>query len=378
MGDPKVKTTDAGAGDEALARLRAAIDAVDRTILSELNKRAELVKQVGDLKRSERSTVYRAARERDLVDALVRSNVGAFPASGVRSVFREIIFATRTLESRLRIAFLGPLGTFSHAAARATFGEQADYIPVATIPDVISAVERHEADHGIVPVENSTDGIVTSTLDALLDTRLALCGETVLRISHCLLSQSGRIEDVKRVASHPQPLAQCRHWLDRHLPGIERHEMASTVAAAGLAIKDPGTAAIASAFAGELAGLETVAASIEDRRDNTTRFLVLGGDAPAPSGNDLTCLAYTVRKGESGALHRLLAPFAAHGVNLTSIQARPLTGTPWEYVFFIDLEGHHSEPRVQAACTDAATLATSWRVLGSFPRATNLRPGEAG
>jgi len=378
MGDPKVKTTDAAASDEALARLRADIDTIDRTILAELNKRAELVKQVGDLKRSERSTVYRAARERDLVDALVRSNVGAFPASGVRSVFREIIFATRTLESRLRIAFLGPLGTFSHAAARATFGEQADYVPVATIPDVVAAVERHEADHGIVPVENSTDGVVTPTLDALLDTRLALCGETVQRISHSLLSQSGRIEDVKRVASHPQPLAQCRHWLDRHLPGIERYETASTVAAAALASREPGTAAIASAFAGELAGLETVAASIEDRRDNTTRFLVLGGDAPAPSGNDLTCLAYTVRKSESGALHRLLAPFAAHGVNLTSIQARPLKGTPWEYVFFIDLEGHHSEPRVQAACTDAATLATSWRVLGSFPRATNLRPGEAG
>jgi chorismate mutase/prephenate dehydratase len=378
MGDPKVKTAGAGEGDEALARLRDAIDTVDRTILAELNKRAELVKQVGELKRSERATVYRAARERDLVDALVRSNVGAFPASGVRSVFREIIFATRTLESRLRIAFLGPLGTFSHAAARATFGEQADYVPVATIPDVIAAVERHEADHGLVPVENSTDGVVTPTLDALLDTRLALCGETVLRISHCLLSQSGRIEDVKRVASHPQPLAQCRHWLDRHLPGIERHETASTAAAAALATKDPGTAAIASAFAGELAALETVAASIEDRRDNTTRFLVLGGDAPAPSGNDLTCLAYTVRKSESGALHRLLAPFAAHGVNLTSIQARPLKGTPWEYVFFIDLEGHHSEQRVQDACADAATLATSWRVLGSFPRATNLRPGEAG
>jgi chorismate mutase/prephenate dehydratase len=378
MGDPKAKTANAESGDDALARLRAAIDAVDRTILAELNKRAELVKEVGDLKRSAGATVYRAARERDLVDALVRSNAGAFPASGVRSVFREIIFATRSLEARLRIAFLGPLGTFSHAAARATFGEQADYVPVATIPDVIAAVERQDADHGIVPVENSTDGIVTPTLDALLDTRLALCGETVLRISHCLLSQSGRIEDVKRVASHPQPLAQCLHWLDRHLPGVERVETASTAAAAALATKDPGTAAIASAFAGELAGLEVVAPSIEDRRDNTTRFLVLGGDAPPPSGNDLTCLAYTVRKGESGALHRLLAPFAVHGVNLTSIQARPLKGTPWEYVFFLDLEGHHSDKRVQDACTEAATLATSWRVLGSFPRATNLRPGEAG
>ncbi|HEY8123039.1 MAG TPA: prephenate dehydratase [Myxococcota bacterium] len=377
MGDPKAKTTARG-GEAALAGLRAAIDAVDRDILAELNKRAELVKQVGELKRSERASVYRAARERDLVDALVRSNLGAFPASGIRAVFREIISATYSLEARLRIAYLGPDGTFSHAAARATFGEQAEYVSVATIGDVITAIERHEADLGVVPVENSTDGVVTQTLDALIETRLALCGETVLRISQFLLSQSGKLEDVKRVASHPQPLAQCRSWLDRHLPGIERFETPSTAAAAQLAQREPGTAAIASALAGELTGLATVAANIEDRRDNTTRFLVVGGDAPGPSGNDLTCLAYTVRKSESGALHRLLAPFAAHGVNLTSIQARPLKGTPWEYVFFIDLEGHHSEQRVQDACADAAKLATSWRVLGSFPRAATLRPGEAG
>jgi chorismate mutase/prephenate dehydratase len=371
MGDPKAKTAETAAGEQALARLRAEIDAVDRDILAELNKRAELVKRVGELKREGRTSVYRAARERDLVDALVRGNRGAFPASGIRAVFREIVSATRSLEARLRIAYLGPEGTFSHAAARASFGEQADYVAVATIGDVITAVERKEADHGVVPVENSTDGVVTQTLDALVDTRLALCGETVLRISNNLLSQSGLLEHVKRVASHPQPLAQCRH-----LPGVERFETPSTAAAAALAMKEPGTAAIASALAGELAGLQAIAASIEDRRDNTTRFVVLGGDAPAPSGNDLTCLAYTVRKSESGALHRLLAPFAAHGVNLTSIQARPLKGTPWEYVFFIDLEGHHSEVRVQDACADAAKLATSWRVLGSFPRATNLRPGE--
>jgi chorismate mutase/prephenate dehydratase len=377
MGDPKAKTAMHGGGED-LSSLRAAIDVVDREILGALNRRAELVKRVGDVKREGRASVYRAARERDLIEALVRSNVGPFPASGIRAVFREIISATYSLEARLRIAYLGPEGTFSHAAARATFGSQAEYVPVATIGDVVTAVERNEADHGVVPVENSTDGIVTQTLDALLDTRLALCGETLLRISHCLLSQSGSLEDVKCVASHPQPLAQCRHWLDRHLPGIPRIETPSTTAAAQLATKDPGTAAIASALAGELSGLGTIASQIEDRRDNTTRFLVLGGDAPAPSGNDLTSLAYTVRKSESGALHRLLAPFAAHGVNLTSIQARPLRGTPWEYVFFIDLEGHHSEQRVQAACADAAKLATSWRVLGSFPRASTLRPGEAG
>ncbi len=378
MGDPKAKPEPQASGEEALAQLRSTIDAVDRSILASLNRRAELVKQIGEQKRVERKSVYRAARERDLIDALVRSNRGDFPASGIRSVFREIISATYSLEARLRIAYLGPEGTFSHAAARGSFGGDAEYVPVATIGDVVTAVERGEADLGVVPVENSTDGVVTQTLDALIDSRLALCGEAVLRISHFLLSQSGRLADVTRVASHPQPLAQCRHWLDRHLAGVPRFETASTTAAAALAQKDPGTAAIASELAGELKGLATIAANIEDRRDNTTRFLVIGGDAPGPSGNDLTTLAYTVRKSESGALHRLLAPFAAHGVNLTSIQARPLKGTPWEYVFFLDLEGHHSDERVQRACADAAKLATSWRVLGSFPRASNLRPGETG
>ena len=196
MGDPKAMTAEAASGESDLARLRSAIDAVDHSLLAELNRRAELVKQVGELKRSERASVYRAARERDLVDALSRNNLGAFPASGLRAVFREIISATRSLEARLRIAYLGPEGTFSHAAARAAFGDQAEYVPVATIGDVVTAVERHEADHGVVPVENSTDGVITQTLDSLIDTRLALCGETVLRIAHYLLSQTGRLEDV--------------------------------------------------------------------------------------------------------------------------------------------------------------------------------------
>jgi chorismate mutase/prephenate dehydratase len=372
-GNPATARSEAPASEEAvraeLDALRERIDAVDRRILEELNRRAALVAEVGRLKRHDRAAVYRAARERDLVAALVAANPGPFPSAGIPPVFREIVSATRSLEARLRVAFLGPEGTFSHLAARDTFGSLADFVPVTTIGDVLAAVERGEADHGLVPVENTSEGVVTQTLDALLGSELPLCGEVLLRVSHQLLSLSGDLAAVRRVASHPQPLAQCRTWLDRHLPNAARVETASTAAAAELARREADVAAIGSSLLGELAGLRAVASAIEDRRDNTTRFLVVGGEPPRLSGNDLTCLAYTVRKGEAGALFRLLEPFASRGVNLTSIQARPLKGTPWEYVFFIDLEGHRSDPRVREAYEEAARRANSHRVLGSFPRA---------
>jgi len=365
--------------ERELAALREAIDAVDRCVLEQLNERAELVKQVGHLKRSERSAVYRAARERDLVAALVEANPGPFPNSALRPVFREIISATRSLETVLRVAYLGPEGTFSHLAARENFGAIAEFQGVVSIPEVFAAVERGEADHGIVPVENTTEGVVTQTLDTLIESPLSICGERLLRISHQLMSRSGELDAVRKVASHPQPLAQCRAWLDRHLPGRDRLEMPSTALAAELAGREADVAAIGSSLLAEATGLLAIAEGIEDRRDNTTRFLVLGGDPPPRSDNDLTSVVYTVRKGESGALFHLLEPFARHEVNLTSIQARPLKGTPWEYVFFLDLEGHSSEERVQAAIAESARCANSHRVLGSFPRAipARSRAGEA-
>jgi chorismate mutase/prephenate dehydratase len=219
--------------------------------------------------------------------------------------------------------------------------------------------------------------VVTQALDALLESEVSLVGECWLRISYQLIANSERREDLRRVASHPQALAQCRGWLDRNLPGLERIETSSTAAAAELAKSQPGTAAIVNPFLAAESGLTPLATAIEDRRDNTTRFLVLGGAPPPPSGNDLSMLAYTVRKAESGALHRLLEPFSRHGVNLTSIQARPLKGAPWEYVFFIDLEGHRSEERVREAASEAGRLANSFRVLGSFPRAREARRDEA-
>jgi chorismate mutase/prephenate dehydratase len=293
-------------------------------------------------------------------------------------VFREIVSATRCLEARLRVAYLGPEGTFSHLAARDTFGSQADFLPQPTIADAFAAVERGEADHAVVPVENTTEGVVTQTLDTLAASDLPICGETVLPIALCLLSRSGRLEDVRRVASHPQPLAQCRAWLDRSLPRAERVEVASTVAAAELAAREPDVAAVGSRLAAELLGLAVAAENVQDRRDNSTRFVVLGGAAAPPSGQDLTSLVFTVRKAEAGALHRLLAPFARHAVNLTSIQSRPMKGAPWEYLFFIDVEGHRSDPAVAAALAEASEIAHSARVLGSFPRAAQAGARRGG
>lgn len=352
-----------------LARLRAQIDAVDGAILTLLNERAGLVLEVGRLKQGAGVAPFDAAREREILERLAALNSGPFPTASIPDVFREIIGVMRGLEGTLRVAYLGPEGTFSHLAARRQFGALADLVPEPTLPDVVAAVEHGRADIAVVPVENTTEGVVTATLDALVEAETEICGEIVLRISHQLFSRSGRLADVERVASIPQALAQCRHWIEAHLPHADRVETASTAAAARLAADDPGVAAIGSDLAARTWGLATIETSVEDRRDNTTRFVVLGGEKAAPGDNDLTSALFTVRRDEAGALHRLLAPFSAHGVNLTSIQSRPLKGKPWEYVFFLDIEGHRDEVRVAQALTEAAGVATAYRVLGSFPRA---------
>jgi chorismate mutase/prephenate dehydratase len=355
--------------NEELERLRAAIDGVDRDLLAQLNRRAELVEAVGRLKRGSGTSVYEPSRERRIVEGLAAQNPGPFPNAGLGPVFREIISATRSLEEPVQIAYLGPEGTFSHQAARHQFGELSRLASVPTITEVFAAVEGRKVELGVVPVENTTEGIVTPTYDALAQFDVTICAEIVLRISHDLLSRSGRIEDVARVASHPQPLAQCRRWLEHRLPNVERVETTSTAIAARLATEQPGTAAIAGSIAAEVYGLRVIESGIEDRRDNSTRFLVLGQDPPSPSGNDRTSVVFTIRKDESGALHRLIQPFADCGVNLTTIQLRPIHGKPWEYLFFIDLEGHRGDERVMRALERAARVANSYRVLGSFPRA---------
>jgi chorismate mutase/prephenate dehydratase len=356
-----------------LASLRSRIDEIDGEILARLNQRATCVQRVGDLKQGGRKgPVYVAARERDLVSALVKANPGPFPNAGIPHVFREIISATRSLEERVRVAFLGPDGTFSHQAARRQFGSQVDYVPVTNMRDVFTMTERGDTQFGVVPVENTIEGPITVTFDALVETDVTICSEIKLEISEHLMSRTGKIEDVQKVASHPQPLAQCRGWLEANLHGIETIETTSTAAAAQIAHADEKVASIGSEVTATVYDLLTIAAGIEDHRGNTTRFLVVGRETPAPSGQDLTSAIFTVRRDQSGALHKLLGPFAKNGVNLTAVQSRPMKGKPWEYNFIVDMEGHQNDPAVRRALDEAAEVAASHKVLGSFPRALEV------
>ena len=366
------RNSDSEIGDE-LASLRNQIDEIYREILVRLNRRASLVQRVGELKEGGRKgPIYVAARERDLVSALVDANPGPFPNAAIPHVFREIISATRSLEERVRVAFLGPDGTFSHQAASRQFGAQVDFVPVTTLRDVFTLTERGDTQFGVVPVENTIEGPITVTFDALVETDVTICSEIKLEISQHLMSRSGQIEDIQRVASHPQPLAQCRGWLEANLHGIETVETTSTAAAAQLAHADEKVASIGSEVTAEVYDLVPIASGIEDHRGNTTRFLVIGRETPAPSGQDLTSAIFTVRRDQAGALHNLLGPFAKNGVNLTAVQSRPIKGKPWEYNFIVDMEGHQVDPAVRRALDEAAEGAASYKVLGSFPRALEV------
>jgi chorismate mutase/prephenate dehydratase len=363
-------------GAAKLKALRQRIDEIDSDILRKLNQRARVVLEVGALKRATSAPVYSPAREQQIVERLGRESEGPFPDEGLAPVFREIVSATRSLEQELPVVYFGPEGTFTHLAAKRRFGELANLNSVPSIAEVFAAVGAGKARLGVVPVENTTEGVVTQTLDAFAESDLTICGEIVLRISLDLFSRSGRLEDVRRVATHPQPLAQCRRWLDEHLPGVERIETASTAVAAGLAAEDGDVAAIGSAIAGEVHSLQTIESAIEDRRDNTTRFLLIGRQEPEPTESDLTSVLFTIRKDEAGALYRLIEPMARLGVNLTAIHLRPIAGKPWEYYFFIDLEGHRKDAKVAQVLAGAAKVAHSHRVLGSFPRAAGAHPSR--
>jgi len=355
--------------DAGLSELRDAIDEVDGEILAKLNERARLVVKVGELKQASQSPVYSPGRERDLVARLERANTGPFPEAAILPVFREIVSATRSLEERVRVAYLGPEGTFSHLAALRQFGAQVDLVSASSMPEVIALCERGDVHYSIVPVENTIEGAVTQTIDALVEAEVTICGELLLEISLNLLNQSGERGAIRRLTSHPQPLAQCRRWLANNLPGVEIFESSSTAAAAQVAAEDPEVAAIGGGMIADAFDLQVVAEGIEDERGNSTRFLVVGLEGPPPTGKDLTSAVFTVRRDQSGALFHLLEPFARYDVSLTSLQSRPMVGKPWEYLFFVDLEGHQRDEAVGKALDEAAARAHSHKILGSFPRA---------
>ena len=354
---------------KSLAALRGEIDRIDDKLLALLNDRARVAVEVGELKAKSGGVVYRPEREKDIYSRLARLNRGPLDQDSVRAIFREVIAACLSLEQPLHIACLGPLGTYSHRALREQFGSRALPVPVDSIAAVFDEVEHRRAVYGVVPVENSIEGVVAASLDRFVDSPLTIKAEILLRIDQCLMSKSGRAARVKRIVSHPQSLGQCRQWLARNYPGVPQEEATSNARAAEIARDDAGAAAIAGSTAAERYGLAVIAANIQDHASNYTRFFVVGRDPVGPpSGDDKTSLLVSVNH-EAGALYRLLRPFADHGVSLCSIESRPLKGRPWEYLFFLDLVGHVEDASVTRALAAVRRRSLSVKVLGSYPAA---------
>ena len=354
--------------NQRLKPLREKIDALDAQLLNLLNQRAALAMQVGEVKKEVNAPVFRPEREQQVISGLQGASNGPLHNEHIAAIWREIMAAGRSLEKTLSAAFLGPAGTYSELAMRAHFGQATQGVPCPSIDEVFRSVEAGAADFGMVPVENSTEGAVSRTLDLLLQSSLSISGEVALTIEHNLLTLSGKLDGVTMVCAHAQALAQCQHWLATHAPHLERRAVSSNAEGARLAAADPQVAAIAGGHAAALYGLQLAAAMIQDDPHNRTRFVVIGGVPSAPSGVDQTSLILSV-KNEPGAVFRLLEPLARHGVSMTRFESRPARSGAWEYYFYIDLEGHREDAPVAAALGELAHSAAFIKILGSYPRA---------
>jgi chorismate mutase / prephenate dehydratase len=352
--------------DEKLKNLRARIDAVDERLIKLLAARARLAEQVGQLKQGK--AVYRPGREAQVLRRITELNPGPLPDQAVQRVYTEIMSACRALEDQMRVAFLGPEGTFSQEAVMKHFGSMAPSAPCASIDEVFRSVESGQTGYAVVPVENSTEGAVGRTLDLLLSTPSRVCGEVLLAIRQCLMSRTKAVSAVRKVYSHTQSLAQCQRWLARHLPQAEQIPVVSNAEAARLAARERGAAAIASKTASELYGLQLLARNIEDEPKNTTRFLVIGTHQCEPSGKDKTSLILSTRN-VPGAMHELLTPLEINRVSMTKLESRPARTGLWEYVFYVDIEGHAAEANVARALAELERKATLFKNLGSYPAA---------
>jgi chorismate mutase / prephenate dehydratase len=367
----------AGTGSAApntvkLEAVRERIDGVDEQIHSLISERARLAQLVGISKSRDGHTVdfYRPEREAQVLRRARERNHGPLRDDEVVRLFREIMSACLAQQEPLKVAYLGPEATFSQTAVLTHFGHSVRALPLGSIDEVFHEVESAAADFGVVPIENSTEGTVNHTLDRFSSSPLKICGEVELRIHHYLMGNMGGLGRIVRICSHPQSLAQCRGWLQEHLPSVELVPASSNGEAARRARDERGTAAIAGETAAEVYGLKVLAAQIEDRADNTTRFLVLGRKLLAASGQDRTTLLVSVGHTDSpGALHRLLEPLARHRVSMTRIESRPSHRRKWDYIFFIDIEGHAEEPHVARALEALKRRSSLFRVLGSYPRA---------
>ena len=363
-----------GDGGEAtrgkLAPLRSKIDALDEQIVALLNKRAEVVVEVGEVKRAggEDVPIYAPDREQAVLEKVRKLNHGPLPDRCLEAVWRELMSGSFALERPLRIGYLGPAGSFSHLAAVSKFGRSVEYDELSDFPAIFDAVARGHADYGLIPIENSTHGGVTASLDCFLESGVPVCAEILVPIHHNLLSRVP-LERVKTVYSHPQALGQCQRWLTAQLPHAKRLDAASTSHAARLVAEQPAAAAaIGSTLASQLYGLPVLFDNIEDNPNNTTRFSIIGRQSPRPTGDDKTAVVFTTEH-RAGALTDVLNVFRDHGLNLTRLAERPSQRMNWEYFFFVDLLGHAEDPAVKAALDEASGHCLQLKVLGSFPRA---------
>ncbi|WP_404297786.1 prephenate dehydratase [Halomonas sp.] len=352
-----------------LDALRHRIDDLDADILRLINERAACAQHVAQVKSAEdpATVFYRPEREAQVLRRIMALNKGPLDSEEVARLFREIMSACLALEQPIKVAYLGPEGTFTQQAALKHFGESAVSLPMAAIDEVFREVEAGAVNYGVVPVENSTEGVINHTLDSFMDSSLRICGEVVLRIHHHLLvGEATRQDKVSRIYSHPQSFAQCRKWLDAHYPHAERVPVSSNAEASRLVKTEWHSAAIAGDMAAKLYGLTRLAEKIEDRPDNSTRFLIIGNQDVPMSGEDKTSIVVAMRN-QPGALHDLLEPFHRHRIDMTRLETRPSRSGVWNYVFFIDFKGHCDEPRVAAVLEEVRVRAAEVKVLGSYP-----------
>ena len=347
-----------------ITELRRNLEQLDREIVSAVNRRAEICERIGELKRDKSQKIFDPEREAEVVRLAIASNPGPLAERAVRAVFREILSGCRAVQSPLRVAYLGPEFTFSHLAAIEAFGQSAELVPVGSIAAVFDEVERSQSQFGVVPMENSTDGRVSDTLECFSHSPVRICAGIPLRIHHCLLGVGGR-DQIRTIYSKPQPLSQCRNWLARHLPNADLHEMASTADAARRAKDEQHAAAVASAQAGTNYGLPVIVENIEDNPNNVTRFVVISKTTSQPTGNDKTALLFEVAH-KPGALADAMAIFKRSRLNMTMIDSYPVPGSLGSYLFFVEFLGHEEDPPVRKAVAALAKQAQRAEVLGSY------------
>lgn len=351
----------------SLLEHRKAIDRLDQRIIELLNERARHAVEIGRIKHRLNQEIYAPHRERAVLQRVARLNKGPLPDESLRAIYREVMSSALSIEKPMAIAYLGPEATFTHQAALQRFGTSLRYVALKTIADVFSEVARRRADFGVVPIENSTEGVVTHTLDMFMDSDLKIVAQILLPIQQCLMSRSPRSRLCK-LYIHPQSLAQCRNWLHKNFPNIEIIETSSNARSAELAAREKNAGAVAGLLAAEKYGLPVLEHNVQDNAENATRFLVLGRESPPPSGRDRTSIMFCIAD-KVGALHSALAPFRKYRINMTKIESRPSKRKAWEYFFFADLDGHASDPRLSKAITQLGEHCSFVKILGSYPNA---------